>query len=122
LWLQYFKDYAFKGSLLISTDPYFHEFLSRVPGTGIHFRVALLSLRKRTSDQPGSSNARRRRTVEKLPELTDWDIKPPTGAQMAYAVSLCAQLGIVLPAATRRSRGLMQTFLAEAKALVSKRE
>lgn len=41
---------------------------------------------------------------------------------MAYAVSLCAQLGIMLPAATRRSRGLMQTFLAEAKALASQRD
>ncbi|HGM6050745.1 TPA: hypothetical protein ACKP5I_000825 [Stenotrophomonas maltophilia] len=57
-----------------------------------------------------------------IPELTDWDIKPPTGAQMAYAVSLCAQLGIALPAATRRSRGLMHTFLAEAKVLAGQRD
>jgi hypothetical protein len=40
---------------------------------------------------------------------------------MAYATSLCAQLGIQLPAATRRSRALMQTFLAEVKALYGQR-
>ncbi len=61
-------------------------------------------------EEEGQSRSFEYRLAEELsrliPELTDWDIKPPTGAQMAYAVSLCAQLGIVLPAATRRSRGL----------------
>ncbi len=89
-------------------------------------REQVISQVRRMQEDEGQSRSFEYRLAEELsrliPELTDWDIKPPTGAQMAYAVSLCAQLGIVLPAATRRSRGLMQTFLAEAKALVSQRD
>jgi len=89
-------------------------------------REQVTSQVRRMQEDEGQSRSFEYRLAEELsrriPELTDWDIKPPTGAQMAYAVSLCAQLGIVLPAATRRSRGLMQTFLAEAKALVSQRD
>ncbi len=89
-------------------------------------REQVISQVRRMQEDEGQSRSFEYRLAEELsrliPELTDWDIKPPTGAQMAYAVSLCAQLGIVLPAATRRSRGLMQTFLAEAKALVGQRD
>lgn len=76
---------------------------------------------RRMQEEEGQARGFEYRLAEELskliPQLTDWDIKPPTGAQMAYATSLCAQLGIQLPAATRQSRALMQTFLAEAKAL-----
>ncbi len=89
-------------------------------------REQVISQVRRMQEDEGQSRSFEYRLAEELsrliPDLTDWDIKPPTGAQMAYAVSLCAQLGIVLPAATRRSRGLMQTFLAEAKALVGQRD
>ncbi len=36
LWFQYFKDYASKGSLLISTNCISHELLPRMSGTGVH--------------------------------------------------------------------------------------
>lgn len=80
---------------------------------------------RRMQEEEGQARAFEYRLAEELskliPQLTDWDIKPPTGAQMAYATSLCAQLGIPLPVATRRSRALMQIFLAEAKALHGQR-
>ncbi|WP_128095372.1 MULTISPECIES: hypothetical protein [Stenotrophomonas] len=80
---------------------------------------------RRMQEEEGQARSFEYRLAEELskliPQLTDWDIKPPTGAQMAYATSLCAQLGIPLPAATRRSRAMMQTFLAEAKSLAGER-
>lgn len=80
---------------------------------------------RRMQEEEGQARGFEYRLAEELskliPQLTDWDIKPPTGAQMAYATSLCAQLGIPLPVATRRSRALMQIFLAEAKALHGQR-
>lgn len=48
-----------------------------------------------------------------LPNVTDWDIRPPTGAQLAYAKSLCNQLGCVLPRAVLVSRYSMQAFISE---------
>lgn len=47
-----------------------------------------------------------------LQRVTNWRLKEPTPAQLAYAVSLCRQLQIELPEEAARSRGEMQRFLA----------
>lgn len=50
-----------------------------------------------------------------IPDLTDWDLKPPTRAQLAFANSLCNQLGCEIPAPALHSRPSMQRFLSEAR-------
>ncbi len=101
------------------------EFTLELPFSPIGREQVISQVRRMQKDE-GQSRSFEYRLAEELakliPELTDWDIKPPTGAQMAYATSLCAQLGIALPPATRRSRGLMHAFLAEAKVLASQRD
>lgn len=46
-----------------------------------------------------------------LPESIDWDIKPPTPAQLAYAMGLSRQLGVPIPSEAKRYRGHMHEFL-----------
>lgn len=50
-----------------------------------------------------------------IPDLTDWDLKPPTRAQLAFASSLCNQLGCEIPAPALHSRTSMQIFISEAR-------
>lgn len=51
--------------------------------------------------------------IEKLlPQAMSWKLKEPTGAQLAYALSICRQLKIELPDSVARSRGEMQKFIA----------
>ncbi len=46
-----------------------------------------------------------------LPEVIDWKLKPPSKAQLAFARSLCRQLGIPLPTDAATMRGEMCKFL-----------
>jgi hypothetical protein len=46
-----------------------------------------------------------------LPEVIDWELKPPTKAQLAFAKSICHRLKVALPASARESRGAMYSFL-----------
>lgn len=46
-----------------------------------------------------------------LPEVIDWQLKPPTQAQIAFARSLCRQLGITLPTDAVSMRGEMHRFI-----------
>lgn len=46
-----------------------------------------------------------------LPEVIDWELKPPTKAQLAFAKSICYRLNVTLPAAALESRGAMYNFL-----------
>lgn len=48
-----------------------------------------------------------------IPSLTDWDLKPPTRAQLAFAKSLSNQLKCEIPLPALHSRLSMQAFLAE---------
>lgn len=101
------------------------EFTLELPFSPIG-KDQVVSQIKRIQEEEVGSRSFEFRLAEELskliPQLTDWDIKPPTGAQLAYANSLCAQLGIKLPAATRQSRALMHTFLAEARERVLQKE
>lgn len=46
-----------------------------------------------------------------LPEVIDWQLKPPTKAQLAFARSLSRQLGIPLPTDAVSMRGEMHRFI-----------
>lgn len=49
-----------------------------------------------------------------LPVLTDcldWDLKPPTSAQVSYAVSLARKLNLEIPAKVLQRRSEMGAFL-----------
>lgn len=46
-----------------------------------------------------------------VPEVIDWKHKPPTKAQLAFARSLCRQLGIFLPTDAATMRGEMHRFI-----------
>ena len=46
-----------------------------------------------------------------LPEVIDWKLKPPTKAQLAFARTLCRQLGISLPTDAASMRGEMHRFI-----------
>lgn len=50
-----------------------------------------------------------------IPDLTDWDLKPPTKAQLAFAKSLCNQLGCEIPTPALYSRTSMQKFLSDSR-------
>lgn len=51
------------------------------------------------------------RLVEKLVEIVDADLKPPTERQVAFAIHLAKELGISIPAEALRFRGSMTEFL-----------
>lgn len=46
-----------------------------------------------------------------LGESVDWDLKPPTPAQVAYATGIAKTLGVSLPGNVLRYRGPMNEFL-----------
>lgn len=46
-----------------------------------------------------------------LGESVDWDLKPPTPAQVAYATGIAKALRIALPGDVLRYRGQMNEFL-----------
>lgn len=47
-----------------------------------------------------------------LIDLLDWDLKPPTAPQVAFAKLICKQLGVALPSEALNFRGGMHEFLA----------
>jgi len=49
--------------------------------------------------------------AELLPDALDWDLKPPTSQQLAFAKSLARRLHIEIPRAAMESRGAMHSFL-----------
>lgn len=46
-----------------------------------------------------------------LTECLDWDLKPPSPAQVTFATSIARQKGIDLPGDVLRQRGAMTAFL-----------
>ena len=48
-----------------------------------------------------------------LIECFDWDLRPPTPAQVTYATAISRALGIDLPSDVLRLRGAMNTFLSQ---------
>lgn len=46
-----------------------------------------------------------------VPEFVDWDIKPPTKSQLAYASLLCSKFGLCLTPDEVNCRGPMAQFL-----------
>jgi hypothetical protein len=79
---------------------------------------------RRMQEEEGQARGFEYRLAEELskliPQLTDWDIKPPTVHRWHMRLAL-RTVGHSTAAATRRSRALMQIFLAEAKALHGQR-
>lgn len=52
-----------------------------------------------------------RRLEDLLKDCLDWDLKPPTAAQLSYATVVAAKLGTVVPTEARHSRFHMAMFL-----------
>lgn len=52
-----------------------------------------------------------RRLEDLLKDCLDWDLKPPTAAQMSYATVVATKLGLVVPTEARHSRFHMAMFL-----------
>jgi len=52
-----------------------------------------------------------RRLEDLLKDCLDWDLKPPTAAQMSYATVVATKLGMVVPTEARHSRFHMAMFL-----------
>ena len=46
-----------------------------------------------------------------IPEFVDWDIKPPTKSQLAYAALLCSKFGLSMEPDEQSFRGPMAQFL-----------
>lgn len=46
-----------------------------------------------------------------LPEILDWDIKPPTPAQVSFALAISKDLGVAISPEALRFRGPMHDFL-----------
>jgi len=46
-----------------------------------------------------------------LTECLDWDLKPPSPAQITFATSISRQLGVELPVDVLRQRGAMNAYL-----------
>src|SRR5262245_15923813 len=51
------------------------------------------------------------RLVSVVIECLDWDLKPPTPAQITFATSIARQLNVDLPGEVLRHRGAMNAFL-----------
>jgi hypothetical protein len=51
-----------------------------------------------------------------ISEAVDWDIKAPTGAQLAYALVLAQKLGTDIPPSVMSSRLEMSLFIDKASA------
>ncbi len=49
---------------------------------------------------------------ELIPEIIDPDIKPPTQAQLTYALAIAKRLGVNIPFEALRYRGTMVSFIA----------
>lgn len=54
-----------------------------------------------------------RRLEDLLKDCLDWDLKPPTAAQVSYATVVAAKLGLVVPSEARHSRFHMAMFLEQ---------
>lgn len=52
-----------------------------------------------------------RRLLPVLSDCLDWDLKPPTSAQVSYAVSIARKLNIEIPAKVLQRRSDMGVFL-----------
>lgn len=51
------------------------------------------------------------RMTSVVTECLDWDLKPPTPAQVTFATSIARQLNVNLPGDVLRQRGAMNAFL-----------
>jgi len=51
------------------------------------------------------------RLLPVLSDCLDWDLKPPTSAQVSYAVSLARKLDLEIPAKVLQRRSDMSAFL-----------
>lgn len=50
-----------------------------------------------------------------IPESVDYDLRPPTEAQVKFATAIARSLGLALPAEVLRYRGPMHEFLSAHK-------
>jgi len=62
-----------------------------------------------------------RRLEDLLKDCLDWDLKPPTAAQMSYATVVATKLGLVVPIEARHSRFHMAMFLEKHTAKLKER-
>lgn len=71
---------------------------------------------ERLADDAKRDAFARRLATKLAPSLTeclDWDLRPPTSAQVTFATSIARQKGIDLPGEVLRLRGAMNRFLDE---------
>ena len=61
------------------------------------------------------------RLVERLAELVDMDLQPPTAKQLAYAINIAKALDVSIPGEAFRFRGAMSDFLARFSPLYKER-
>jgi hypothetical protein len=54
-----------------------------------------------------------RRLEDLLKDCLDWDLKPPTAAQLSYATVVATKLGVPVPSEARHSRFHMAMFLEQ---------
>ncbi len=96
--------------LLIDADL---DLLVEVPMTP-DARDALTLQCRRLADERSRSSFEQRLGDQLAPALTDcldWDLKPPSSAQITFATSIARQLGVDLPADVLRLRGAMNAYL-----------
>jgi len=80
-------------------------------------------LRLQSEGEDGGFKYRLAEEIAKvIPHATDWDLKGPTGAQLAYAKCLSRQLKCAIPEAALHSRSAMHSFLADARLLAAARK
>jgi hypothetical protein len=61
------------------------------------------------------------RLVERLAELVDMDLQPPTAKQLAYAINIAKALDVSIPGEVFRFRGAMSDFLERFSPLYKER-
>lgn len=55
-----------------------------------------------------------------LPDLLDWDLRPPSEKQLAYATALSRKLNVRIPPDALQFRGCMHDFLDKYASLAKK--
>lgn len=91
------------------------DLLVEVPVAG-DLEATLAAQWERLQDDAAKDSFARRLATKLVPVLTeslDWDLKPPTPAQITFATSISRQLGVGLPVDVLRHRGAMNAYLDE---------
>lgn len=85
-------------------------------------RVFILQWQRLSDEESRERFARRlsRNLSNLLPDLVDWDIRPPTTKQVTYAMVLSRELDVPIPPDALRYRGFMHEFIEKHVSLAKK--